>query len=338
MKYFASIFFAIAFACGAYAPEAQAKKFDLKKAQKKCAKLIIESCEKGKKGKNNKKCKKDSEKLPDCNENMNPYTLCKLDLKKVVPTQTVVGIHAATCKKDKLRKKAKEGSLQSYLSQKKRHVPVIIGPAANECSDKSADRSFYITDRHHLSYAMHLLPKKYSNENHIVACILAKRSKNKPEKFWKFMDENKLAWRNDAKGEEITLKKLQKEAACGLAGLERHPYRTWSRWVRESCGYLKEGKDCVPDAYSASQAFFMEFKWADYMRKNLKKKLKGKDIDLENINSLSDDKIKEVLNVAIDLVQDEQAKGLPGYHNGEEIKADLINIEGKCEKKKKKKD
>jgi hypothetical protein len=55
-------------------------------------------------------------------------------------------------------------------------------------------------------------------------------------------------------------------------GLLNDPYRSLSRWVRESCGYVKKGKEQCDDIrtdHSHEAPYFMEFYWGNFFRKQL---------------------------------------------------------------------
>lgn len=53
---------------------------------------------------------------------------------------------------------------------------------------------------------------------------------------------------------------------ANLGDMLNDPYRTLSRWVRESCGYLKSGKDQCATFGPGASSWFMEFSWADFLR------------------------------------------------------------------------
>ena len=275
-------------------------------------------------------CEIISDNLKPCDTTMIAGTLCALKLKKIAPTQSAVGQHVAECKAKKLKAKDKkdkfEKGLTRYLLRAKRHVPTIIGPG------RHGKNRFYITDHHHLSYAMHLAHSEKlidKKQNHVIACILTNRSTDKEDLFWDYMVDNHLTWLGNQKGAAISTTQLQNKYN-NLDSLEDYPFRSWSRWVRDSCGYIKKGNDCVPQAYPASAPYFMEFKWADYMHNNLPQKI---DFDLDNIGKLSDKDIQKVLKVAIELVQGDQAflQGLPGYSDGTVIHTKQVKIDQGCE-------
>ena len=268
-----------------------------------------------------KKCDGQAEQVSKCTDNVGSGTLCKLKLDKIRPTQYSVGAHAAACKAKKIKKWEGQSGIKNLryrLLMSKRQVPAVIGPG----QDKEEGTGYYITDHHHLSYAMYLANKDgFTKDDELYICVLEDRSNDAEDSFWDFMTRNHLVWLDDAKGQAIKVDDLPRE----LKGLANYPYRTWSRWVRDSCGYLKAGKDCVPAAYPVTGAYFMEFRWADYLHANMK----GGD----DIGAMSDKEIRKELKDAIAIAQGRQAflEGLPGYSDGTVIPVELVTIKDGCE-------
>ncbi len=59
-----------------------------------------------------------------------------------------------------------------------------------------------------------------------------------------------------------------------MGDLKDNPYRTLSRWTRESCGYIKKGKEqclALKATKEPTDPYFMEFYWAQFLRDQLKK-------------------------------------------------------------------
>ncbi len=198
---------------------------------------------------------------------------------------------------------------EKYLLKSTHHVPTVIGPA------NGAGKRFYITDHHHLSHALMVAnEEKYTDVDALYACILTNRKQDETDSFWSFMVHNHLTWLDDENGKAITPGDLEKRAP-DLKDLQNDAYRTWSRWVRDSCGYVKAGNDCVPPSYPADAAYFMEFLWADYLEQNMPGN--------EKIDKLSDQEITKLLEQAIALAQQPQAylENLPGYSDGTVIPA-----------------
>jgi hypothetical protein len=245
--------------------------------------------------------------------------LCKLKLKDIAPTQVSVGAQATHCKaKSKFYRDEKK--IQKYLLKSNHHVPTVIGPA------NGAEKQFYITDHHHLSHALLVAnQKKYTDVDHLYACILTNRKSDKTDSFWSLMLSNHLTWLDDENGKAISPADLEKKAP-DLESLKDDTYRTWSRWVRDSCGYVKAGNDCVPSSYPADASYFMEFKWADYLEQNMP--------DHEEIDKLSDKQITKLLEKAIAIAQGPQAflENLPGYSDGSVVPVKMVEIKNGCEK------
>jgi hypothetical protein len=322
---------ALLLALVSYGSAVQAQSFDL--ALARCAQEV-RFCEKESYDKDS--CKALLDTIKACDTEMTAGTLCELKLDRIAPTQISVGRHVAECKANRLQARDHEGGfkdgLTRYLLRSKRHVPTVIGPK------NDAGNRYYITDHHHLSYAMHVAQSKAqidASQDRVYACVLTNRYQDKPDNFWSYMVRNHFAWLDDADAKAITTDELRNKAT-GISKLENYPYRSWSRWVRDSCGYVKAGNDCVPEAYPATAPYFMEFKWADYLKHNLKTHLSAAgitDVDVEDIDGLSDDDIDKVIKVAVKLAQGNQSflQGLPGYSDGTVIPEKYVKIGEGCE-------
>ncbi len=264
-------------------------------------------------------CQAARKALPDCDENTGIGVLCRLKLNDIAPTQVAVGAHATECKAKAKFDRSKE-KIENYLLKPTHHVPTVIGPV------NGAGKQFYITDHHHLSHALMTANEEgYTDVDSLYACILTNRSRDETDSFWAFMVRNHLTWLDDEDGKAISPADLEKRAP-DLKDLKDDAYRTWSRWVRDSCGYVKAGNDCVPQSYPAGAAYFMEFLWADYLEQNMP--------GHEDIGKLSDKDITKLLEQAITLAQGPQAflENLPGYSDGTVIPVKTVEIKNGCEK------
>jgi hypothetical protein len=196
---------------------------------------------------------------------------------------------------------------------------VVIGP------ENSAGKRFYITDHHHLSYALWYAHEQgYTDVDTLYACVLTNLKAERAADFWTYMVANRLTWLDDQHGKAIPPQTLE-ERAPDLGDMADDPYRTWSRWVRDSCGYVKAGNDCVPASYPAAAAYFMEFLWADYLQRNLP--------GYDKIDAMTDDEIKATIDAAIDVAGAPQAflESLPGYNDGNVLKPKRVKIADGCE-------
>jgi len=201
-------------------------------------------------------------------------TMCRVKLSEIYPTQAIVGEVAVDCKIKKLEKILKKDYgndekkfREDYLCKKKTFLPIVVGYKSR----------MYITDHHHLSSA--ILKSKKIEKKELNAFIYSDYSHDKEswekvseDKFWSLMEKEKLVYLRD-NGKEISYEDLP---AC-LARLTNDPFRTLSRWVRESGCYTKEKAEdrndnvCkdkeFPLTNQAKSSYYAEFKYADILRK-----------------------------------------------------------------------
>ncbi len=264
-------------------------------------------------------CESAGNAIPDCDSKLLPGTLCRLKLSNIAPTQIAVGKQQAICKAKEKFEGSTEDTL-NYLIKSKHHVPTVIGPK------NSQNMEYYITDHHHMSYALYYANQvdKKTDVNFVYACILSNRRGDKTDNFWDYMVENHFTWLNDPSGRAMPPSDLEAKVPA-LKDLQDDPYRTWSGWVRDSCGYIKAGNDCVPPSYPAQASYFMEFKWADYLQRNLS--------GASDIGKMTDQEISDKLQQAVAIVQGSQAylENLPGYSDGTVVKVQYVTIEKGCE-------
>jgi len=189
-------------------------------------------------------------------------TLCTLNVAQVRPTQFAVGSVAVACKARKIGEKSKK-KLQKYLAKEKRRIPAVIGP----------DGHFYMADHHHLSTALHQATSTEWDDSDKVLHIKILdnfRTNNAAQgEFWNTMIETHRSYLYDNKGiANMNFALLPAD----VSGLLNDPYRTLSRWVRESCGYVKAGKeqcDGIRTDHEHKAPFFMEFHWGNFFRDKL---------------------------------------------------------------------
>jgi hypothetical protein len=209
---------------------------------------------------------------------------CSIGLSEVYLTQYSVGRVAVQCKRKRINDKIK-GKLGKHPSKKKvakelnhylmakpekRAFPLVIGPEGR----------FYITDHHHLGTAVWGYKQDYHDyhREHIKvrAFILADYSNKSKEAFWPAMIAANHTWPYDNHGRKITdfLDTATGPFPRHFGDVANDKYRTLSRWTRESCQYIKEGKtqcDAIAEeiGVTPTKADFQEFLWANYMRGKL---------------------------------------------------------------------
>ncbi len=187
---------------------------------------------------------------------------CTLHVQDLRPTQFAVGSVAVDCKAAKISAKSKK-KLKKYLAATAREVPAVVGP----------DGSIYITDHHHLSTALHRAKSTDWGDDEKVLHVLIKANYNGKDvswsDFWGEMQKQYLTYNHDNKGTpDMNFALLP----TTVGGLLNDPYRTLSRWVRESCGYVKSGKeqcDNIRTDHPHDAPYFMEFYWGEFFREQL---------------------------------------------------------------------
>jgi len=201
-------------------------------------------------------------------------SVCELNVTHVRPTQFSVGMQAVRCKQAKIEKKSKK-KLVKWLQKKKRRVPAVIGP----------DGRFYITDRHHMATALYRaqpsLDKTWTADDkrlmlHIDYNLYAidDTTRLTMDQFWDNMsgtrypnamnDGVQRVWLYDEKGMHPMDPYLLPD---NLGEMLDDIYRTLSRWVRKTCGYLKAGDpQCAFVRTMGPPPLYLEFVWANYLR------------------------------------------------------------------------
>ena len=206
-----------------------------------------------------------------CKESQKKDTLCTLNVDRLHPAQFSVGSIAVTCKSDKISKKSKK-KLKKYLEDEKRQVPTVIGPGGN----------YYITDHHHLATALHRASSHQWGDKQKVLYVRILDNYTEKDKtwgeFWAEMQQQHRSHNCDNNGHcDLNFSLIP----SNLGGLLNDPYRTLSRWVRESCGYVKLGKeqcDHIRTEPKHEAPFFMEFFWGEFFREHLKLTVKDMEV------------------------------------------------------------
>lgn len=181
------------------------------------------------------------------------------------PTQITVGMREVEEKRREWEKKGDKAAtfLGSHM------IPVVIGPK----------KRAYILDHHHLALALHL-----EGVEHVLTSVVQDLGHLDKDTFWFVLAHKNWMHIYDAAGKLRTYADIPKS----VAGLQDDPFRSLAGELRRAGGYAKD------------TAFYSEFLWADYLRRNMKTKL------------LADD-FGEALKRALKLAQDPKADYLPGW-------------------------
>ena len=187
-------------------------------------------------------------------------------ITRLRPTQITVGMREVEAKRKHWRNHP-ERKKADFLG---RHmIPVVWGPK----------EEYYVIDHHHLSLALH---KEGVRE--IATTVVADLRALPRDAFWVYLDNRGWLHPFDAQGKRRAYKDVPKK----IADLVDDPYRSLAGELRHLGGFAK---DTTP---------FSEFLWADFLRRNLKRKF------LEN-------DFEESLEKALKLAKSAEASYLPGW-------------------------
>ena len=189
-----------------------------------------------------------------------------VEIAELRPTQITVGMREVTEKRKRWRETGfKKG--EKFLG---RHmIPVVLGPKQRN----------YVIDHHHLARALH-----DEGVKDVVVTVIANLSKLVPDAFWTVMDNRSWMHPYDADGERRRYQDIPKS----VTDLVDDPFRSLAGELRRSGGFAK---DTTP---------FAEFLWADFLRRQIKRKLVQRDFD-------------RAMEKAIGLAKSRDADYLPGW-------------------------
>jgi hypothetical protein len=183
------------------------------------------------------------------------------------PTQMTVGMREVKEKRKRFREQKSAKKLGEMIG---RHmIPVVLGP----------DERFYVVDHHHLARALH----DEGIEDVLVTVIGDLRMVQK-EAFWGVMDNKRWVYPYDINGERRRFKDLPKS----IRELKDDPFRSLAGELRRAGGFAKDTKP------------FSEFLWADFLRRQISRKL-------------VEDNFGRAMEKALELAKSEDAIYLPGW-------------------------
>jgi len=182
------------------------------------------------------------------------------------PTQITVGMREVAAKRKAWRAKSGDKGAE-FLG--KHMVPVVLGPKGR----------YYVTDHHHLARALH-----EEGVESVAVTVIANLARLELDAFWFVLDNR--AWMHpfDDQGRRRGYDDIPKS----VADLVDDPFRSLAGELRYAGGYAK---DTTP---------FSEFLWADFLRRQMKRRLVEDDFD-------------QALEQAVRLSKDQEADYLPGW-------------------------
>ena len=182
------------------------------------------------------------------------------------PTQMTLGLREVEVKRREWREA--QGDKRAAILGK-HAVPTVLGPKGRH----------FVVDHHHLARA--LMEEKV---DHLMVYVLADLSSLPKDEFWTRLDNSGWCHAYDAKGRRCELSDIPKS----LAKMDDDPYRSLTGALRRSGGYAKSDKP------------FVEFIWADYLRRRVEADVVETDF-------------AGALVQALELAKAQDARYLPGW-------------------------
>jgi hypothetical protein len=189
-----------------------------------------------------------------------------IPIKELRPTQITVGMREVASKRARWREAgAKKGA--EFLG--KHMIPVVLGPKERH----------YVIDHHHLARALH-----DEGVKSVLITVVANLGKLEPDAFWFVLENRNWMHAFDDKGHRRSHTDIPKS----VSELIDDPFRSLAGELRRAGGYAK---DTTP---------FSEFLWADFLRRQIKRKA-------------VEDNFSRALERALQLAKSREAGYLPGW-------------------------
>jgi hypothetical protein len=160
-------------------------------------------------------------------------------IESLRPTQITVGMREVKDKRQRLRERPSK-KFGKFLGE--HMIPVVVGPKGR----------YYVIDHHHLALSLH-----QEGVSDILVAVLADLSMLDMDAFWTFLDHRSWVHPYDAAGRRRTFADIPKS----VAELKDDPFRSLAGELRRAGGFAKEPTP------------FVEFLWADFLRRRIKRRL-----------------------------------------------------------------
>ena len=207
------------------------------------------------------------------------HPLERVPIADLRPTQVTVGMREVDCKRARWRKKY-SGEAARYLNTHR--FPVVLGPDSNH----------YLMDRHH-----HALALRDEGICELPVSIVVDMSGVGLEEFWTTLEGRNWAYPFDDEGRRCSYGDMP----TSVDDLIDDSFRSLAGALRRAGGYAKD------------KAPFSEFRWADYLRCRIPRKL-------------VEHHFGRALALAMNLAQSREAAMLPGWRrHSEEIPCEQID-------------
>jgi hypothetical protein len=172
--------------------------------------------------------------------NMREPKVHPIPILSLRPTQMTVGMREVKEKRQRFRERKSKKKQDEMIGT--HMIPVVVGP----------DKHYYVVDHHHLARALH-----DEGIKDILVTVIGDLTMVGKDAFWGVMDNKRWVYPYDAKGERRPFKDLPKS----IEDLKDDPFRSLAGELRRAGGFAK---DTTP---------FSEFLWADFLRRNMSRKL-----------------------------------------------------------------
>jgi hypothetical protein len=189
-----------------------------------------------------------------------------VSIAELRPTQITLGMREVMAKRKQWRE---TGTRKGAKFLGKHVMPVILGPK----------RRHYVIDHHHLARALH-----DEGVADVAVIVVAKLGDLEGDAFWTVLDNRGWMHPFDAKGRRRPYADIPKS----VDRMVDDPFRSLAGELRRAGGFAK---DTTP---------FLEFLWADFLRRRVKRKLVENDF-------------QRAAEKALELAKSRAANYLPGW-------------------------
>lgn len=197
---------------------------------------------------------------------MRDPVLSPVPIADLRPTQITVGMHEVAEKRRRWAEMTPEKRTEFLALHM---VPVLLGP-------KDA---YYVIDHHHLVRALQL-----EGCEKVFVLVTKNLSHLSKDAFWIYADHSGWCHPYDDEGTRRDFDRIPK----AMEDLKDDPFRSLAGGLRRAGGFAKESTP------------FVEFLWADFLRRRLKRKLVENDFSASVVQALT-------------LAKSQEAKFLPGW-------------------------
>ena len=190
----------------------------------------------------------------------------KMSIADLLPTQVTAGMREVDIKRMRWRERS-IANRSNYLGTHR--VPVVIGPGNRH----------YMIDRHHLTLALYA-----EGIAEIPVSVVGNNAGLTFEAFWTMLERRNWTHPFDDKGRRCAFETMP----SSIGSLTDDPFRSLAGALKRMEGYAK------------NKAPFSEFRWADFLRARIDRRLVERDFG-------------SALAIAMNLAQSNEAAELPGW-------------------------